>query len=167
VKTYASKLYSEIEEIGVLVNNAGIYIPDAVTDQESLLDKHMQVNFQTSFDITQAMLPRFVAQKSGHIFNVCSVVNKQPRETAASYTISKFALYGYHQLLVKSMKQYKVKVTAFLPSSINTSSWDGMEAPRNEFVQPEDISHALLMALNTKPGTVITEIDLEAINPNF
>lgn len=167
VASYTNILTVLVEKIDVLVNNAGIYMPDQLLDEESALEKHMQVNFYSAYTMTQAMLPLFEEQESGHIFNICSVVNKQPRAEAASYTISKFALYGYHQLLLQTLKPYKVKVTALLPSSINTSSWDGMEAPKDEFVQPEDIADVVIAALKMKPGTVMNEIELQSINPDY
>jgi NADP-dependent 3-hydroxy acid dehydrogenase YdfG len=70
-------------------------------------------------------------------------------------------------LLLQTLKPYKVKVTALLPSSINTSSWDGMEAPKDEFVQPEDIADVVIAALKMKPGTVMNEIELQSINPDY
>jgi 3-oxoacyl-[acyl-carrier protein] reductase len=167
VLSYTNILTVLVDKIDVLVNNAGIYIPDQLLDEESALEKHMQVNFYAAYTITQAMLPAFEEQKGGYIFNICSVVNKQPRAEAASYTISKFALYGYHQVLLKTLKPHQVKVTALLPSSINTSSWDGMDAPKDEFVQPEDIADVILAAIAMKPGTVMNEIELQSINPDF
>lgn len=150
----------------VLVNNAGIYVPDRL-DKNPDLNTQMRVNFSAAYQITQSLLPRFVDQQKGHIFNICSVVNRQPRIDAASYTISKFALYGYHQLLHATLKPHKVKVTAFFPASINTASWDGIEAPKHEFVQPEDIAALLITTLHMQSGTVPSEIDLNCINPDF
>lgn len=167
VESYTNILTVLVDKIDVLVNNAGIYMPDGLLDEEGSLEKHMQVNFYAAYTITQTLLPLFEEQESGHIFNICSVVNKQPRASAASYTISKFALYGYHQLLLQTMKPHNVKVTALLPSSINTSSWDGIEAPKDDFVQPEDIANVILTAIDMRPGTVMNEIELQCINPDY
>ncbi|MEZ4720961.1 MAG: SDR family NAD(P)-dependent oxidoreductase [Flavobacteriales bacterium] len=163
---YAQTLLQECSSIDVLVNNAGIFIPDELT-MEGSLDLQMKVNFQTAYSITQTLLPTFVENKGGHIFNVCSVVNRKPRTNAASYTISKFALYGYHKVLHQTMLEHGVKVCAFFPSSINTSSWDGMDAPKDEFVQPEDIASMLVNILGMSKGTVPSEIDLASINSDF
>lgn len=167
VKAYADKLLNACERVDVLVNNAGIYIPDALTDDTQALEKQMELNFYAAYTLTQRLLPRFTAQKAGNIFNVCSVVNRKPRTEAASYTISKFALWSYHRLLHQTLLPHGVKVTAFFPSSINTASWDGMEAPKDDFVQPEDIASLVTTILNMKRGTVPSEIDLSSINPEF
>jgi NADP-dependent 3-hydroxy acid dehydrogenase YdfG len=42
-----------------------------------------------------------------------------------------------------------------------------MDAPKDEFVQPEDIADVILAAIAMKPGTVMNEIELQSINPDF
>lgn len=162
-----AEMLQNLPRVDVLVNNAAVYQPDQLLDEGVDFEPQFQVNFRAAYTITQSLLPLFGAQQFGHIFNVCSVVNRHPRMEAASYTISKFALYGYHQLLAQTMKPHKVKVTAFLPSSINTSSWDGVEAPKDEFVQPEDIAKLMITTLQMQFGTHVSEIELQSINPDF
>jgi len=164
---YAKEILDACESIDLLVNNVGTYIPDRLDEGDAHLDFQMALNFQAPYALTQALINRFKSQKTGHIFNVCSVVNRKPRVDAASYTISKFALWGYHKVLHQTLLPLGVKVTAFFPSSIATSSWDGMDAPFDEFVQPEDIASMISNILSLKRGTVPSEIDLVAINPDF
>jgi len=166
VSAYGKRLAGTLDTVEVLVNNLGIFIPDSL-DGEVHLGQHMAINFYGPYHLTQALLPVFERQGGGHIFNVLSVVNRKPRTDAAGYTISKFALYGYHQLLQKTLKPKGVKVTGLFPSSINTSSWDGVEAPKEDFVQPEDIASLIATVLHTQRGTVVADIDLSSINPDF
>lgn len=167
VKTYADALLKTCETVDIIVNNAGMFIPDQLDEHPTKLDQHMKMNFEAAYTITQQLLPKMVKAQKGHIFNVCSVVNRNPRVGAASYTISKFALWGYHQLLYKTMLPHGVKVCAFFPSSINTSSWAGADVPFDDFVQPEDIASLIVTILKMKRGTVPSEIDLGSINPKF
>lgn len=167
VRAYAEKLSEACETIDVLVNNVGIYQPDKLTDEQTTFDLQMAVNFHAPYALTQALLPRFEQQKFGHIFNICSVVNRFPRVEAASYTISKFALWGYHKLLHSTLLPMGIKVCAFFPASINTASWDGLEAPKQDFVQPEDMAAMIAAILEMKRGTVPSEIDLASINPDY
>ena len=167
VDEYAQVILSQCKTVDVLVNNVGIYIPDNIMDDAQKLDAQMAVNFYASYYLTQRLLKKFEAQKAGNIFNICSVVNRKPRVDGASYTISKFAFWGYHKLLHQTLLPLGIKVTGFFPSSINTSSWDGMEAPKDEFVQPEDVAELISTILKMKRGTVPSEIDLVAINPEF
>jgi len=167
IENYANEILKACESVDVLVNNVGVYIPDNLKGEDQKLDTQMAVNFYAPYYLTQKLLQKFEEQKSGSIFNICSVVNRQPRVEAASYTISKFAFWGYHKLLHQTLLPLGVKVTGFFPSSINTSSWDGMEAPKEEFVQPEDLADMISTILTMKRGTVPSEIDLVAINPDF
>ena len=167
VEEYAQVILSQCETVDVLVNNVGIYIPDNIMDDAQKLDAQMAVNFYAPYFLTQGLLKKLEAQKAGNIFNICSVVNRKPRVDGASYTISKFAFWGYHKLLHQTLLPLGVKVTGFFPSSINTSSWDGIDAPKNEFVQPEDVAELISTILKMKRGTVPSEIDLVAINPEF
>lgn len=167
VESYAQAVLKGCERIDVLVNNVGIYIPDALTDETQKIDLQMAVNFKAPYTLTQSLLKRIKEQGSGNIFNMCSVVNRNPRVEGASYTISKFAFYGYHQLLHKTLLPAGIKVTGFFPSSIATSSWDGMDAPFEEFVQPEDIASMVENIIGMRRGTVPSEIDLVAINPDY
>lgn len=167
VEYYADELLKSCATVDVLVNNVGIYMPDNIMDEPMHLEKQMDVNFYAPFYLTQKFLGQFKAQKAGNIFNICSVVNRKPRVDGASYTLSKFAFWGYHKLLHQTLLPLGIKVTGFFPSSINTSSWDGMEAPKDDFVQPEDIAAMISTILAMKRGTVPSEIDLVAINPDF
>jgi 3-oxoacyl-[acyl-carrier protein] reductase len=166
-REYANLLSEKLEHVDVLINNAGTYVPDKLVGGEDCLDHHMQVNFRSAYMITQSLIPKLIAQKRGHIFNVCSVVNRKVRPEAASYTISKFALWGYHRLLHQSLLEHGVKVTGFFPASINTSSWDGEEVPREQFIQPEDIAAMMVHMLQMAPGTVPSEIDISSSDPSF
>lgn len=167
VSAYGRQLAAETGAVDVLVNNLGIFTPDTLENVETLLDQHIKVNFYGAFHLTQALLQKFESQGHGHIFNVLSVVNHHARVDAASYTISKFALLGYHRLLQKTLKPKGIKVTGLFPSSINTSSWDGVEAPKGDFVQPEDIASLIVNTLHMKRGTVVSDIDLRSINPDY
>lgn len=167
VERYAQKLSTEVKEVDVLVNNAGIYIPDHLLGETSELKIQMAVNFEAPYLITQALIPGMVSRGAGSIFNICSIVNNKPRIDAASYTISKHAFYGYHRLLHDTLREKGIKVTALLPASINTSSWDGIDAPLDEFIQPEDLADMISNVLKMSRGTVPSEIEVNCINPNF
>ena len=167
VSAYAQSLTGDLASIDVLVNNVGIYQLDDVTGGLAHLDQQMAVNFHAPVALTQGLMERLTVQKHGHIFNIASVVNREPRASAASYSMAKAAFFAYHRLLHQQLKPIGVKVTAFLPASVNTSSWDGIEAPKHQFIQPEDIADLLVTILNSKAGTVVSEIDLTTLHPDY
>jgi len=164
---YAAWLSNNLESVDVLVNNLGMYRPDSLLEMTEL-DEQMEVNFYSTFALTQRLLPFFTEQKAGHIFNMLSIRVNQPWDQAVSYSISKHAFEGYHKLLQQTLRPLGVKVTGIYPASINTSSWDGEEGvPREEFIQPEDIAGLISTAVQSQHGTVVSDIHLDSINPNF
>ena len=56
-------------------------------------------------------------------------------------------------------------VTAILPGSTNTASWDGLDAPVDDFVQPEDVANGVLMAI--KSNGLVEEFEIKPINPKY
>ena len=77
----------------ILVNNAGIYQPGMILDgPDGFLEQMMATNFYSIFRLTRGLLPKFIRQKSGYIFNMCSVAGLDPYPGGSLYCISKFAL---------------------------------------------------------------------------
>ena len=54
-----------------------------------------------------------------------------------------------------------------IPGSIKTSSWDGIEAPKEDFVQPKDIVSAVDMVINSSKGANFEQIIVRPTNRNF
>ena len=141
-----------------------------VFEQEWLqlqVEKLLNVNFKATFNITQAYLNDFKNQQSGSIINIGSIVTEQPRKDIAAYTISKFALQGYTKLLCDELKDFGVKVTEVISGSINTSSWDGIDAPKQDFVQPADIVNTIKMVINSSKGANFEQIIVRPTNRKF
>ena len=92
-------------------------------------------------------------------------LSKKTRKRAVSYSISKHALYTYTKLLRDDLRNFNVKVTAILPGSTNTSSWDGLDAPVKDFVQPEDVANGVLMAIQS--NGMVEELEIKPINPTL
>ena len=86
---------------------------------------------------------------------------------AASYTISKQAFYAYSKMLSEALRQFHVKVTAVLPGSVYTASWEGTEINPSELIQPEDVAQAVEMALSVSENTFLDEIILQPLDKKY
>lgn len=165
-KNFAETFINYWGDIDVLVNNVGVYEEDTLEGfSESKLDEMFNVNFYSALRITQPFLPEFKKRGEGHIINVCSVLSRKVRRRAVSYTISKQALYTYTKILREEMRRINVKVTAILPGSTNTSSWDGLDAPVDDFVQPEDVANGVIMAINS--NGMVEDLEIKPVNPKL
>jgi short-subunit dehydrogenase len=168
VKLFAIQVSEKYNTIDVIVNNVGVFIPGTISNEEDdVFEKHLNVNFRSAWYLTKPLLQIMKNRRSGYIFNICSTASVSLRSDAASYSISKMALYGFSKALSEELRDYNIKVTAILPSSVNTSSWDGIDAPKNEFIQPEDISNAVIGALTNSKGAYTEEIMIKTLNKNF
>ena len=97
-------------------------------------------------------------RRSGYIFNICSIASINPVTSAGSYSVTKFALLGLTKVLREEMMEFGVKVTAILPGSTLTGSWEGTTLPSERFVDPQDIAEALINCLNTSKGANIDQL---------
>ncbi len=143
----------------VLVNNAGIYFPGSVADEEDgNLEKIMAINLYSAYHLTRTLLPRMIAKKQGHIFNMCSIASIQAYPNGGAYSISKFALLGFSKNLREEMKPHGIKVTAILPGAVYTDSWKGSGIAPERIMEAADIANLLYTASRLSPQAVIEDI---------
>ena len=145
----------------VLINNAGVFIPGSVHNEpEGTLETLMQVNFTSAYHLTRSLLPAMMERKSGHIFNICSIAALKAYPNGGSYSISKFALYGFSQNLRDEMKPHGIKVTAVLSGAVNTDSWAGFDNRDHRIMESEDIAKMVIAACRLSPGACVEDIVL-------
>ncbi len=148
-------------DIDILVNNAGTYLAaDILHEPDNALQQMLNINLFSAYNLTKGLLPTFIQQRKGHIFNICSVASLEPIPAAFSYSVSKFALYGFTKCLREELKDKGIKVTAIIPGSTLTASWDGTAIPKERFILPDDVASAILNAIQLSAGACIEEIIL-------
>ncbi|WP_316735917.1 SDR family oxidoreductase [Pedobacter aquatilis] len=159
VYSFLNKVDDEFGFVDVLVNNVGTFLPGSLLDEEDeAFEKQQQLNVNSSYYISKFFAKNMRSAKRGHIFNICSVASKAPVKNAGSYSVTKAAILSLNNVLRQELAPYNVKVTAFLPGSTKTSSWDGTTIPNEKFVQPEDIAETLFTILNLSKGVNVDEV---------
>ena len=154
------------KSIDVLVNNVGQYGVGSIFDEDQL-EEQLAINLKSAYYLSRGIAPGMKERQCGHIFNVCSSLSNNVRKEAAAYTISKHALKGFNNVLREELRSSNVKVTGIYPGSVNTSSWDGIEAPKEEFVQVEDIVLAVEAALKSSPRANFEDIIINPLNSAY
>lgn len=143
----------------VLVNNAGLFIPGMIhQEEEGVLEQMMEINLYSAYHLTRKLLPEMMEAGNGHIFNMCSTASIMAYTNGGSYCISKFALLGMSKVLREELKDKGLKVTAILPGATLTASWEGTELPPERFMKPEDVAEASWSAYKMSPQSVVEEI---------
>lgn len=159
IENFNQMVKQQFGNIQIIVNNVGAYnYGHFENESDNTLEEMLAINTKAPYYLTKFWLRDFKSEKRGFIFNVLSILSKNIRNEAFSYTISKQASYAFHKLLVEELRRFQVKVTAIIPGSVNTSSWDGINAPTSEFVQPIDVSNAIIMCLNSSDHSYFEEI---------
>jgi len=161
VKKFASWVLEKANKVDVLVNNAGTFIPGNVHDEEEgVLEKLMQLNLYSPYHLTRMLLPSMIENKSGHIFNICSIASLQAYPNGGAYSISKFALAGFSQNLRHEMKSHRIKVTAVYPGAAYTDSWKGSGVDPKRIMEADDIAEMIYAATQLSPQACVEDIVL-------
>jgi len=149
----------------VLVNNVGAFLPGSMLDEaDEAFEKQQALNVNAAYYMSKFFGKKMRTAQRGHIFNICSVASKAPVENGGSYSVTKAAMLSLNNVLRLELAPHNVKVTAFLPGSTKTSSWEGTTIPDEKFVQPEDIAETLFTILNLSKGVNVDEVLITPLN---
>lgn len=147
--------------IDVLVNNAGLFDPGSVYNEpDGTLEHMMAVNLYSAYHVTRAVINQMITQKSGHIFNMCSIASLKAYPNGGAYSISKYALAGFSINLREEMKPHNIKVTAVFPGAAYTDSWVGSGVDPKRIMEAEDIAKMVYTAAQLSPQACVEEIIL-------
>jgi meso-butanediol dehydrogenase / (S,S)-butanediol dehydrogenase / diacetyl reductase len=163
----ASALDAAIQErfgrLDIIVNNAGVGPnPGPMTDlSEEEWDRVMDINARGVFLTTRALVPRLIAQESGRIINLSSIVGQVGKAMILQYAASKFAVYGMTQCMAEEFAPYGITANNICPGIVATElmdvnvvpqfgaltgqttdeAWEGLKAevPLGRLQTPEDI----------------------------
>lgn len=164
VYEFGADMAVKLGTIDVLINNAGVFMPGSLLDEDDeAFEMQQRLNINSAYYLTKYFGKMMRKQEFGHIFNICSVASKEIVENAGSYSVTKGALLSLNNVLRKELSKYNVKVTAVLPGSTLTSSWDGTQIPAERFVQPADIAETLFTILSLSSGANVDEIILKPL----
>jgi short-subunit dehydrogenase len=145
--------------IDVLVNNAGLFLPGSVHNEEDgVLEKMIEVNLYSAYHLSRTLIPAMIAKQSGHIFNMCSIASLQAYDNGGAYSISKFALAGFSKNLREEMKQHGVKVTTVYPGAAFTDSWAGSGVDPQRIMEASDIAEMIYAASRLSPQACVEDI---------
>jgi NADP-dependent 3-hydroxy acid dehydrogenase YdfG len=163
---FAAAAEARFGRIDALANNAGVMplSPLAALKRDEW-KKMIDVNIHGVLNGIAAVLPRFVAQRSGHIVNVASIAAHMVMPTAAVYCASKFAVWAITDGL--RQEHDDIRATIVSPGVVETElgsdiSDDGIAAALQEWrkksLTPDAIARAIRFALEQPEGVDINEI---------
>jgi NAD(P)-dependent dehydrogenase (short-subunit alcohol dehydrogenase family) len=133
---------AQVDALDLLINNAGIWLPDDLRDR-AMLEQHLAVNFYGTWAVTQALLPLLVRSK-GTIVNHVSLMALAALPLTPAYSASKAATFSLTQSLRALLASRGVTVHAVLTGPTDTDMTAGFDIPK---AAPEQVARAILDGL--------------------
>jgi 2-deoxy-D-gluconate 3-dehydrogenase len=140
-------------KVDILINNAGsISRAPAAEAQMEEWNRIIDTNLNSVFQISQACGRAMIAQASGTIINIASLLSFQGGINVAAYTASKHGVAGITKALANEWGSHGVTVNAIAPGYISTDNTAALRAdadrnasilariPIGRWGNPDDIS---------------------------
>lgn len=160
------RLMSIVDDVDILINNAGINPISKFTDisfQEFL--EVQNVNLYAPFKLCKRYLPAMQKRKWGRIVNICSIWSHKSKIGRASYSASKFGLNGMSVALSHEVSKDNILVNCISPGFVDTdltrkNMGDKIgsileQVPMNRLCDPKEIAKAVYW-LGSDQNTFIT-----------
>jgi 3-oxoacyl-[acyl-carrier protein] reductase len=145
---------SELGELDILINNAGIAIMRGIdTLSEADFDRTIAVNLKSVFLCTQAVLPMMRAKQWGRIINISSGAARGAGAIGPHYNASKAGVEGLTRGYAARLVKEGITVNAVAPSLIETDMMKGQEGlvtriPVGRFGRADEVARAVMMLVD-------------------
>jgi len=156
---FAQYCIESFKTIDVLVNNAGVFLPGKIMEEEEgALEKMVETNLYSAYHMSRKIVPCMQKLKTGFVINMASIASFMAYPNGGSYSISKFALKGFSQVLREELKEEGIKVTTVMPGATWSNSWAGVDLPKSRLMQAKDIAESVWSIFEMSPSAVVEEI---------
>lgn len=160
---------SELEELHVLVNNAGINRPTGpvMTTTAEDLDRILAVNLKGPLFGIQSCAPLIRDSGGGAIVNIGSIAGVTGH-FAAKYSMSKWALRGLTKSAALELADWNIRVVAVHPGIVDTPIVAGADefveamrrgTPLRRVAEPDELA-AVVEFLASDDASFVTGIDV-------
>ena len=148
------RVAARTDRIDILVNNAGVIRDNQLA---ALADDDIRAVLDTNiggvFNMTRAVIPHMIVQRSGKIINLSSVSADKGGRGQTNYAASKGAINAFTRSLAVELAPRKITVNAVAPGVIETEMSEAVRELAGEevrarilmkrFGKPEEIARAV------------------------
>lgn len=151
IKSAYEKVKSEVGEVDILVNCAGIVRGNNTFDKQTVqdIDLTMDINANAPMYVALAVLSDMLRRDRGHICNIASAAGMLGVPKLSVYCASKWAVIGWTESMRVELKQARshVRVTSVAPYFINTGMFDGVNSKVFPILDPEKTAAKIIRAV--------------------
>jgi len=117
----ASDVIKDFGSVDVLINNAGITKDNLLMRMsEEDFNKVIEVNLNSVFNLTKAVLRPMLKQRHGSIINMSSVVGIKGNAGQANYSASKAGIIGFSKSVALELGSRNIRSNVIAPGFIET-----------------------------------------------
>lgn len=171
VQTTVTQILKDFGGIHILVNNASILntIGLFADMPEDKFNRDVQVNLVGTANITRAIWPHWLAQKSGRVVFISSIAAVRGGGGQASYAATKAAVVGLAKSLASEGARSGITVNAVAPGVVETPTAmtmirDDMKermkksVPMRRFATPEDIANTVCFLCSEQASYITGQV---------
>ncbi|SDN03254.1 3-oxoacyl-[acyl-carrier protein] reductase [Daejeonella rubra] len=169
VNTAVSSLTTEMGNIDILINNAGIGKFGKFLELEPAeWEEQIRVNLFGVYYVTRAVLPQMIERQTGDIINISSTAGLKGSALTSAYSASKFGIMGLTESLMQEVRKHNIRVTAMTPSTVVTDLAIRSNLINNneeKVMHPEDLAELIVAQLKLNRRVFVKEASVWSTNP--
>ena len=153
------EFFSDINDIDVLINNAGISYIGLLTDMsDEEWNDIIATNLSSAFYLSKAAIPLMLHKKSGKIINISSVWGERGASMEVAYSATKGGLNSFTKALAKELAPSNIQVNAIACGLIDTDMNSHFseeeiddiinEIPSDRIGKPKEVAHLALQLVD-------------------
>jgi len=157
VTALVKSLRSNINELHLLINNAGVYLPGQLLSEPSgNLDYMIQLNVLSHYELVRGLYGKM--SSGSHLIHMASVASRKLFTGKPSYSISKHAQGALTEAFRHELRPLGIRVTSIMPGPTWSASWEGVDFPENRLLDARHIAEAVWQAWQLPPEAVMEEL---------
>lgn len=166
IDEFFSWTISQIGEVDILVNSAGVNIQNRTIDvmEPADWDRVMRINATGAYRCMRAVLPAMRRRGDGLVINVSSIAGKRAIQLGGvAYCASKFAMTALGTAVSNEVRAEGVRITNVYPGEVDTPLLEKRPVPvsqahRDSILKPEDIAAVVATICRLPPRAHVPEV---------
>ncbi len=152
-------------KIDILANNAGVSAREPIYNYDpAAFNKVIDLNVNSVFYCTKAVVPYMKEQGGGAIVNTSSMVSLYGQPSGCGYPASKYAVNGLTKSLARELGKDNIRVNAVLPGVTRTDMVAALPPemvarvsatiPLGRVGEPEEVANAFVFLVSDKASYI-------------